>query len=68
MFTSELLCAIRELLDVVFGEHAQHDDEIRALFISFLCFFEGFRIDEFPVDLRPLSTRRDAVLRWLGTC
>lgn len=64
--TSDLARAIGELLDLFFGEHAQHDDEVETLLEALLCVFERFRVDETTVDLGPAGARRNALL--IGLC
>lgn len=60
--TSDVAGAIGEFLDFFFGQDAQDDDEVLALFEALVGFLERFRVDEAAVDFGPAGAGRDAFL------
>ena len=60
--TSDVAGAISELLNLLFGEDAKHNDEVLTLFETLVGLFKCFRVDQTAVDLGPAGSWWDAFL------
>lgn len=60
-FTSNLSRPIREFLNLLLGQDAQHNNAVKTFLESFVGGFKGFGIDKTTIDLGPSCTGWDAL-------